>query len=241
MFFEHSEQRHAILRRVKILILSASMNDPSNSDFLSDRAAEGIKQIDPNAEITKIRLKDIPLEQFSLKFYDTATPVEPAFADLEKKMKEANGVIIATPVWNFSVPGHLKNLIDRIGAFGLDAQTRTRGTLGGKPFFLIFTGGSPGPAWPALQAMTTSHMPVSIKYFGGTMFDTYYEGKSTAGAGVFKLVVDQRPDSIAAVKKKAEAFAKVVQTFADTGSLPLSMKAKEKMYSIGQRIVKKLT
>ncbi len=229
----------ATLSAMKILVISASMNDPSNSDFLADRFIEGMKQ--GGAEVDKIRLKDIQLEHFTLKFYEPNVVVEPAFADLEKKMKEANGVVIATPIWNFSIPAQLKNLIDRMGSFGLDAEWRTKGQLGGKPFFLIFTGGSPAPAWPALMNMTTSHVPVSLKYFGATVAGTHYEPRCTPGGGKFSIVVDQRPESAALMKKKGEDYAKVVKQFAETGKLPVSMRFKEKMYAIGQRIVKKLT
>lgn len=227
---------------MKILVLSASMNDPSNSDYLTDRFIEGVKQIE-GAVTEKIRLKDIQIEHFSLKFYHDETEVEPEFKELERKIKEANGIVFATPVWNFGVPAQLKNLIDRMGTFGLDKEKRVIGQLNGKPFYLIFTGGSPGPAWPTLQAMTTSHVPVSLKYFGMTEFGTHYEGRCTEGPGrsQFRLVVDQRPETITLMHKKGKEFAELVKRFAETGKLPAGMRFKQKFYAVGQRLVKKLT
>ena len=118
----------------KILVIVAGTNEPSNSNVLADAMMEGVKST--GATVTKLRLKDMQIAHFGLECYGPHCPVD----DLERVKAEigsAHGVIIATPIWNFSVPAHLKNLIDRMGAFALDEQAHSLGQFHGKPFFLL--------------------------------------------------------------------------------------------------------
>ena len=126
-----------------------------------------------------------------------------------------------------------------MGSFALDA-TRSKGTLKGKPFYLIFTGGSPRAAWTGLMRKTTSFLPVALKYFGGTIAGTLYEGRCMKGRGVFGLVVDKRPDCMERAEKAGAQFAGVVREYATTGKLPLRQNVLYRVYRIGQALVKKL-
>src|SRR3989338_7922029 len=130
---------------MNILVLVAGTNEPSNSDTLANVFVQGLEQ-HGDVHVTKIHLKDLSVEHFRIDHYDPAFPNEPDFRRVKELMEDAHGFAIATPIWNFGVPGHLKNLIDRIGSFGLD-PLRNNGTFSGKPFYLIYTGGSPMPAW----------------------------------------------------------------------------------------------
>jgi len=203
---------------MRLLALVAGTNDPSNADVLADAFLAGAKEA--GAKTEKIRLKDLVIEHFTMRHYDSTTQSEPDFRHVEEMIKRADGVLIATPVWNFSVPAHLKNLIDRMGSFALDPKYRSHGMLKGKPFFLLFTGGTPRAAWRPLQKKTTSHLPTSIRYFGGAVVGTHYEERATLGKGKFGLVVDKRPESLAAVKRKGQEFAMASDLFARTGKLP---------------------
>ncbi len=224
---------------VNILVLVAGTNDPSNSDTLADAFIEGMRT-QGNTEVEKIRLKDLEIAHFTLKHYDSDYPQEEVFRSLQRKIEEADGILIATPVWNFGVPAHLKNLIDRMGVFGLDAATRTRGMLRGKPFYLLFTGGSPKAAWTGLQRRTTSFLPIGLKYFGGSIAGTYYEPRCMKGSGIFGLVVDKRPESLACVREEGCKFAQIVQKFKETGKLPMKQALLYRVYRLGQALVKKL-
>lgn len=44
--------------------------------------------------------------------------------EFKKKLSEADGVIIATPEYNYSVPGYLKNAIDIASRFGVNSFDR---------------------------------------------------------------------------------------------------------------------
>jgi NAD(P)H-dependent FMN reductase len=150
-------------------------------------------------------------------------------------MQRSDALVFASPVWNFSVPAHLKNLIDRMGSFGLDEASRTTGTMNGKPTFLIFTGGSPSVAWP-LYRRTLSHVSVGLQYFGCAVVGTHFEGRCTPGRGKFGLVVDKRPASLAALTEKGKTFTELVKEFKATGNLPLQYRIKRSVVKAGQRV-----
>jgi multimeric flavodoxin WrbA len=223
---------------MRIFILIAGTNEPSNANALADAFIQGMQHLG-GVEVHKRRLKDMRIEHFTLDCYAPACRQEEDFCALQTLMEESDGFVIASPVWNFGVPGHLKNFIDRMGSFALDA-TRSRGTLGGKPFYLIFTGGAPAVAWKALMRSTTSFVPEALKYFGATHIATHFEEKCTKGRGAFGLVVDGRPASLENVRAQGSRFAKVVDRFARTGQLPARKKFLRTLTNWGQSVVKRL-
>jgi multimeric flavodoxin WrbA len=224
---------------MKILVLVAGTNEPSNSNALADAFIQGVQHVD-GCQVNKIRLKDLRIEHFTVDCYDPHCNAEEDFCAVQKLIEEADGLCIATPVWNFGVPAHLKNLMDRMGSFALD-ETRTKGILNGKPFYLIFTGGAPGPAWKGIMQRTTSFVPEGLKYFGTTYIGHHFEPRCTKGKGQFGLVVDSRPKSIASLRRQGAAFAVVVKAFAETGKLPVKQAALRQVYRWGQSLVKKLS
>src|SRR3989338_4220001 len=139
--------------RVKILVLVAGTNDPSNCDTLAEAFTEGLRHV-PETEINKVFVRDLHIDHFTLDHYREGGPEEEDFRKIRSLVLDADGIVVATPIWNFSVPAHLKNLIDRMGTFALDRETRSDGQLGGKPCCFLFTGGAPVPAWKGLQRFT---------------------------------------------------------------------------------------
>ncbi len=220
-----------------IAVIVAGTNEPSNSNTLADAMIEGMKKDHPGMIVNKVRLKDMHIDHFEIGLYSHDHP-----SDHMKMIKplilEADGVVIATPMWNFSIPAHLKNLIDRMGAFALD-ETHTIGTLKGKPFFFIVTAGMPSVAWKFLKH-AMSHVPISIQYFGGSVLGTHFEGSCTLGKGMFGLVVDTRPKSLEAVRYKGAKFAAKVERFRLTGHLPWKYILIKKFVRLSQQIKKKL-
>ena len=178
---------------MKILLIVGGTNSPSNSQTLAEAFVEGMRQ-QSHIEVDTVRLRETPLEHFHIGFYDPSADEGKELNAIAEQIRIVDGVIIATPVWNFSIPAHLKNLIDRMGAFALDAETRTKGLLNHKPFFFLFSGGAPVPAWKGLMRFTTGHLPEAIRYFGGTVVGKHFEGKCTLGRGKFGLVINMRKD-----------------------------------------------
>ena len=222
-----------------ILVIVAGTNEPSNSNMLADAFIQGI-QHEKEIEVQKRRLKDMHMHQFTLDFYEPQCHQEEDFCSLQHLMETSQGFVIATPVWNFGVPGHLKNFIDRMGSFAL-AEDRSTGTLHGKPFYLLFTGGAPFPAWKGLMEKTTSFVPEALKYFGASYIGHHFEGKCTKGRGKFGLVVDERPESLASVREQGHTFATIVQEYERTGKAPLKHRARNTIMKWGEALLKKVT
>ncbi|NOS68266.1 MAG: NAD(P)H-dependent oxidoreductase [Candidatus Peribacteraceae bacterium] len=222
---------------MKILVLVGGTNDPSNAEYLADLFVEGIKNI-PMMETEKVRVRDVPLEHFTLAHYEGKDQGQ-LFRDLQTKIQAANALVIATPVWNFGIPAHLKNLIDHMGVFALDAETRSKGQLKGIPCYFLFTGGAPRVAWKGLMRFTTMHVPEAFRYFDASPAGSHYEGKCMKGRGQFAFVLDQRPELKETMRRKGRKFALVTQQFTTTGQLPLTYRIIAKLYWLGQRILAK--
>ncbi len=223
-----------------IAVVVAGMNDPSNSNTLADSFIEGMKSVS-GVTFEKIRLKDLQLHHFTLADYEPENATEPDYLRIKTILSDATGIVFATPIWNFSVPSHFKNLIDRMGAFALDHDTHSLGQFKGKPIGLIFTGGAPMIAWKALMYLTTLHVAEAMKYYGGTIIYRHFEAKCVPGKGKFGMVVDQRPESLATLKNDGKKFAESAACFAQNGKLPTGQQLWHKwfefLYRAGNRIM----
>lgn len=224
---------------MNILVLVCSTNKPSNSEFLADAFLQGTKDMCA-CDIHKLRLIEFELPQFTVDCYTDHCVFPKEYKQLKKMVEQADGVLIATPIWNFGVPAHLKNFIDWMGCSGLDPETRTTGMLNGKPFYFIFTGGAPKAAWKGLMRFTTMFVREAVRYYGGTVSGMYYEGHTTPGRGKFGLVVDKREASLAAIYKRGQWFATFADGYKNTGRLPLQNRLFEKAYKFGQKVAGKL-
>ncbi len=224
---------------MRVLLLVAGTNNPSNAGVLAEAFCRGMQQ-EGDVTCELLRVEELELEHFTLAHYDPRTKQGLGYDRLKKEMDDADGVVIATPIWNFSIPAHLKNLIDRMGTFALDAETRSKGLLKNKPFYFLFTGGAPVPAWKGLMRLTTLHLPESIRYFGGTPMGKHYEGKAMLGRGRFGVVLDQRPQALKKTEKKGRGFVKHVRRYAKDGSIPLWNRLFLRAYRFGQKIMAKL-
>lgn len=227
-------------RRMRILVMVGGTNEPSNSRFLADRFAEGIRLQEPSAIVETLLLKDLALPHFTIACYRSGLEPGDAVLALWEAVRSADGVVIASPVWNFSVPAHLKNAIDLLGCKALDAETRSKGQLRGKPFFFIFTGGAPTAVWKGVMRFTTSHIPESIRYYGGSIVGKHYEARCMPSQREFGLVVDRRAGSLLRVERRGRAFAQFVGRVKETGKLPLGYRVRAAMYQWGQRMVARL-
>ena len=224
----------------RIVIIIAGTNEPSNAASLALYFVKGMKKHLQSATIDEFRLKDMHIEHFTLKHYETNTDQGKDFKAIKQAVEKADALVIATPIWNFSVPAHLKNLIDRMGSFALDSSSRSLGMLNGKPVYLLYTGGSPSVVWTGLQRRTLSHMPVSLRYFGLTVIGSHYEERCTLGKGRFGLVVDKRKSTEEIVGQKGASFAKIVDYYARTGKLPFRQWILKHIFQSAQRVKRKL-
>ncbi|MFH0851768.1 MAG: flavodoxin family protein [Candidatus Peregrinibacteria bacterium] len=219
-----------------VLVLVAGTNQPGNSALLADAFIAGIGEEGLAAQ--KLRLADLTIAHFSLRHYETDAPEEPDFRLVHEALQGAAGLVIASPIWNFGVPAHLKNLIDRCGSFALD-RTQSRGRLNGLPFFLLFTGGAPGPAWRTTLKSAVSGIPLALQYFGATHAGTHFEPKCTPGRGRFGLVLHERPESLRRAQEEGKNFARIARTFGENGSLPPKLATANTLRGFLQKILGK--
>lgn len=223
---------------MRVTLVVGGMNEPSNSATLAGYFAEGLKA--KGVEVTIFRLKDMQIEHFALKHYKNPPERDDDYYKIEDAIKQSSAVVLAMPIWNFSVPGNLKNFIDRLGAYGLDPETRSRGMMNGMPFYFIFSGGMAWPGWTSMLSITTSHVQEGLRYFGISVCGTHFEGRCTPGKGQFGLVVDQRPDTQKIVREKGEKFAQLIETYSKTGKLPLRNEIAYRIFRFGYALVNKI-
>lgn len=229
---------------MQIVVLVAGTNEPSNADTLAESFIRGMKKV-KDVEVVKFRLKDLTVKHFTVERYIKACLRDDDFCRIQDAVEASSGMVIATPIWNFSVPAHLKNVIDRMGAFALDEETHSKGLLRGKPFFFIYTGGAPVVAWKALMSITLTHVSEAMKYYGGTVVGKHFEAKCMMSKGKFGLIVHNRPKSLARMEQEGEKFAQVASHFQKTGRLPWRKQLAHSFftwaYRIGNRIMYPVT
>lgn len=127
---------------LRVLAISGSLRKASfNSGLL--RAAQEIAS--DGMEITIFDIKGLP-------FYDGDVEAEgdrASVAALKAAVRNADGVIFATPEYNWGTSGALKNAIDWA------SRDREEGSLMGKPVTIIGAGGRAGTARAQMQLLET--------------------------------------------------------------------------------------
>lgn len=169
----------------KILALSCSPSKGRNSDTMLDNFISAASKYDSGgefAEIEKVHLNDIPFDLYNYENGKHPAEHEVEFVALMKKFCDADGIIIATPTYNFSVPAQLKNFIDRIRYVALDLNKRDIlgqpvGLLKKQKFFFLVSGGT--PKW-AQRILFFAFPPFWLRgvflYYGANYVDAYYSG-----------------------------------------------------------------
>ncbi len=91
------------------LIIACSQRENSKSAILAEAAARALKSQGQDVEL--IYLKDYPLP-----FCDGgAAYSDPNVAVLSEKIVQAHGILLACPIYNYSINGMLKNMIELTG------------------------------------------------------------------------------------------------------------------------------
>ena len=118
---------------VSVLALSGSLREKSYNTALLREA----QRLAPNGmTIALASIQDFPLYNADLE----ARAFPQAVKDVSASIAKANALLIATPEYNFSIPGVLKNAIDWLSRPPLDQ------VLAGKPVAIVGAGGRLGSA-----------------------------------------------------------------------------------------------
>ena len=117
----------------KILFIIGSLRKES---FNRQLALEAEKMIGSQAEVTYLDYSDVPLINQDIEF-----PEPEAVGRLRATVKEADGIWVFTPEYNFSYPGHVKNLFDWLSRPLVAGDYETPTVINGKKIALTGAGG----------------------------------------------------------------------------------------------------
>lgn len=96
---------------VNILIVSISGGKPSRSHALAEHSAKTIAAADPEGTIAWLDFAEDPLPSFG----GAATWSDPKVLAAKEKIAAADAIILAAPVYNYSLPSSAKSLIELTG------------------------------------------------------------------------------------------------------------------------------
>jgi FMN-dependent NADH-azoreductase len=147
----------------KVLYISSSPRSGSYSSSVADRVIAEIKQADPNAVVAVRDLVRNPLPHIDADFLQATRTAEGPQSDLQRgaaarsdalidELFAADVIVIAAPMYNFSIPSTLKAWIDHIARPGRTFSYSEKGPEGlvkGKRAIVINAKGgiySSGPA-----------------------------------------------------------------------------------------------
>lgn len=117
----------------KILFIIGSLRKESFNREVSDMVKNLLQD---KAEVTELDYSQVPLMN-----QDAEYPAPQAVADARKAVADADGVWIFSPEYNYSYPGHVKNLIDWLSRPVSPADRTAPTVLAGKKFTLTGAGG----------------------------------------------------------------------------------------------------
>jgi FMN-dependent NADH-azoreductase len=142
----------------------------------------GMKEVE-GIEVEKVYLHDIPINLYKYENKNGPEDNEPEFKKLTGKIiNEISGLVIATPTYNFSVPAHLKNFIDRIRFFALDLTQRNKigqpvGMLKHLRTYFLVSGGTPNWAEHILFFTFPAFWLRGVfLYFNAKVMGAFYSG-----------------------------------------------------------------
>jgi FMN reductase len=114
---------------VKIVGIAGSLRSGSYSQQALEIAAQRVKALGAEVEILDLRTMNLPFCDGGDEYSDY-----PDVARLSQTVKEADGLILATPEYHGSISGVLKNALDLLGFEELSGKvTGLISVLGGQP------------------------------------------------------------------------------------------------------------
>ena len=99
----------------KVLIISTSLRNNSNSDILAKECERGARDAGLDVEYVSLKGKEIKYCIGCLSCQKTNKCVlKDDVADIMAKVKEAEVIVYATPIYYYEMSGQMKTLLDRL-------------------------------------------------------------------------------------------------------------------------------
>lgn len=99
----------------KVLIISTSLRGGSNSEILARECERGAKEAGHQVEYISLKGKDIKFCKGCLSCQTKgACVLRDDVAAIMEKVKEAESIVFATPVYYYEMCGQMKTLLDRL-------------------------------------------------------------------------------------------------------------------------------
>lgn len=99
----------------KVIIISTSLRGNSNSEILAKECEKGARDAGHNVEFLSLRGKDIRFCRGCLSCQKTGSCVlKDDVPEIMAKVKEAEVVVFATPIYYYEMSGQMKTLLDRL-------------------------------------------------------------------------------------------------------------------------------
>lgn len=99
----------------KVLIISTSLRNGSNSDILAKECEKGAKEAGHDVEYISLKGKEIKYCIGCLSCQKTGSCVlKDDVANIMEKVKEAEVIVYATPIYYYEMCGQMKTLLDRL-------------------------------------------------------------------------------------------------------------------------------
>ena len=181
------------MKQKKVLIFMGSPRAKGNSSILAERAAEGAREVGAEVEVfrlAKMRIGPcLACEGCRKKGADGCVQkddMKPLYA----KIRGADALVIAGPVYWFSISAQVKLFMDRLYAFGAEGYR----PLKGKRIGIILTYGDTDPftsgAANALRSFQDAFAYVGASIKGLVYGSADKAGEIRANAGLMKEAYD---------------------------------------------------
>ena len=110
----------------KVLILSGSPRKNGNSDILCDRFAQGAREAGNDVEMIRVSEKKIGYCKACYYCQNSGgkCAVKDDMGEILQKMIDADVIVLASPVYFYSIDAQLKTLIDRTVARWLEVKDK---------------------------------------------------------------------------------------------------------------------
>lgn len=178
------------MKKKKILMINGSLRKNSLNGQMAQMAAEFLGD---RAETTMLDYSRVPLMNPDIEF-----PVPEAVQQVRDVVKNADGVWIFFPEYNYSYPGVLKNLLDWISRAVEKGAPRTTAVSAGKPVTYSSVTGSTD------AAKAFDKMYDLLKKIHMEIMDEHLVGISDPKDPEGRLVLTEEVKS--KLKKQADAF-----------------------------------